>query len=228
MENTGRWGFRIQRTIQQTSIEKIKKLCAFDTGLICDGLQYKGAMFSSIKPILQGKFIVGPAITVSLPIGDSLLVSQAVNFAQEGDVIVIDAHGTTDNAVVGDVKYLACTLKKVAGMVVDGAVRDIKGMRDLDFPVWARSVTCRSSSKNNPGEINIPICCGGVTVNPGDIIAADDEGVVVIPPDFINEVIENIEKKIKKVEKLVEEVKSGKFVTDNFLKIMRDFGYKDV
>ena len=221
-----KFGLRINAPVPRPALEIIEKLRPFDTGLLCDGMGNGNAMSSFIKPILLGKRIIGPALTVQLPLGDSMIISQAVAAAREGDVIVVDAHGTTENAVVGDVKYLGCFLKKIAGMVVDGAVRDIRGMREIGFPVWAKSVTCRSSCKNNPGEVNVPISCGGVCVHPGDIIAADDEGVVVIPPAFVDEVMDKIQKKEAMAEKLVAEVKDGKYLPDKFLKMMQEYGYQ--
>jgi 4-hydroxy-4-methyl-2-oxoglutarate aldolase len=171
---------------------------------------------------------VGQAVTVKLPIGDSMVISKAFDVAQEGDVLVIDAHGTTDNAVMGDGKYLIGHLKGIAGVVCDGAVRDIKGMREYGFPVWARSLTCRSSSKNNPGELNVPISCGGVAVLPGDIIFADEEGVVVVPPLYVDDIIENLEKKIASAQKTVAEVRAGQYVTGKFLDLMEKYGYQNV
>ena len=222
-----KFGLRISAEVERVPKEVIEKLKEYDTGLLCDGMLNSGAMHSCIKPLIPGKVIVGTAITVKLPIGDSMVISKAMDIAQEGDIVVVDAHGTTDNAVIGDIKYLTCKLKGIAGIVVDGAVRDIKGMREFEFPVFAKALTCRSSSKNNPGEINIPISCGGITVRPGDIIFADDEGVVVVPPEYLDEIIENVEKKKVVATRMRQEAREGQYVTGKFIEQMKKYGYKD-
>jgi regulator of RNase E activity RraA len=101
-------------------------------------------------------------------------------------------------------------------------------MREMDFPVFAKALTCRSSSKNNPGEINIPITCGGVVVRPGDIIFGDEEGVVVIPPEYFDEIIDNMEKKKIVAAKMREEVSNGQYVTGKFLEQMKKYGYQEI
>ena len=225
MEKEELYGRRIHGTFDRPGPETLEALRGFDTSNLCDGMGNGGAMHSQIKPLIADWKIAGPAVTVRLPIGDSLLISEAVELAREGDVIVVDAHGCMDNAVWGDLKCLACKVKKLAGVVIDGAVRDIEGIREIGFPVFARSVTCRSSSKNNPGEINVPVSCGGVAVQPGDIVVGDEGGVVVVPPLHVGQIVANVRKKMAWQEQMKGEILAGKFVTENFLKQMESLGY---
>lgn len=125
----------------------------------------------------------------------------------------------------GDHRSLTAKLLGLEGVVIDGAFRDIDENEEIGFPIYAKSVTCCSSTKNSHGEINIPISCGGVAVNPGDIIVGDRNGVCVVPPLFAEEIIENARKKIEKMNRLKEEIKAGKIIPDNFAEQMRKLGY---
>lgn len=151
------------------------------TGCVSDALNKSGAMISSIKPVVSGVKIVGPALTVRTPPGDVTAVIKAVELAKPGDVIVIDARGHTETAIWGELLTLACIRKGVEGVIIDGAVRDIQDMRKLGYPVFARAVVPSDGVTGHMGDINIPIQCGGVAVAPGDIVIGDDDGVVVVP-----------------------------------------------
>lgn len=219
-------GFQIQEEINRVDASIIDKLRKYDTTLLADGANARVWMEHSIKPIEERMKIVGQAITVKLTLGDSLLVSKAVDVAKPGDVIVIDGAGTSRNALWGDMKSLSCKHKGLEGAVIDGAFRDLDGCREIGFPLFAKYVIPGSSTKNSLGEINIPINCGGVIVNPGDIVVGDNNGVVVLPYDRIDEIIENAEKKVSWVEQTKAEILKGKYVSGNFSKKMKELGYE--
>ncbi len=220
------FGFRIFTEIPRPAPALLKRFAALDPGLVSDAMYGAGAMASAIKPIASHWTILGPAVTVRLPIGDSLLVAKALEIAKEGDILVIDAHGMPDNAVWGDNRSLGCKQLKLGGAVIDGACRDAGGLRELDFPVFSRFVTCRASSKNNPGEINVAVACGGVVVMPGDIIMGDDSGIVAIPPAYAEEILASAEKKAASQEKLCEAIRAGRVVPASFQKELESMGYK--
>jgi RraA family protein len=127
--------------------------------------------------------VVGPALTVRARPGDNLLLHRAVDLAPPGEVIVCDGGGDVSVAVAGDLMIGHAVARGVAAMVIDGAVRDIVVLARLDIDVWARGATPAGPYKEGPGEIGYPIACGGLVVAPGDLIAADEDGVVVIPRD---------------------------------------------
>ena len=142
------------------------------------------AMNPRIKLVSQPKdqMMVGPAYTVKGRAGDNLTLHAALNFCQEGDVLVVSNEEDDTRALMGEVMmaYLKYT-KKIAGIVLDGPIRDIDEIGHWDFPVYCTGTTPGGPYKEGPGEINVPISCGGVSVNPGDIILADPDGVIVIP-----------------------------------------------
>lgn len=142
------------------------------------------AMNPRIKLVSQPKeqMMVGPAFTVKGRAGDNLVLHAALNLCQEGDVIVVSNEEDNTRALMGEVMmaYLKYT-KKIAGIILDGPIRDIDEIGKWDFPVYCTGTTPGGPYKEGPGEINVPISCGGVSVNPGDIILADPDGIIVIP-----------------------------------------------
>lgn len=124
--------------------------------------------------------MVGPAFTVKCPAGDNLFLHQALDLAQPGDIIVVDADGCSNRSVAGEIMMRFACKKGIAGIVVDGLLRDLDGYRKLSMPIYARGVTPQGPYKNGPGEINVPISCGGQVIFPGDVIVGDLDGLVVV------------------------------------------------
>lgn len=130
----------------------------------------------------KDQMMVGPAYTVKCRAGDNLTLHAALNLCGEGDVLVVSNEEDETRALMGEVMmaYLRCT-KKIAGIILDGPIRDIDEIGKWDFPVYCTGTTPGGPYKEGPGEINVPISCGGISVNPGDIILADPDGIIVIP-----------------------------------------------
>ena len=193
-------GSRINKEIERPSEELLRRIGEFSTTELCDGAVVFNAMDYHIKPMVTEKKIVGPAVTVKLPIGASIQAAEAIKLAKEGDILVLGGHGVCNNALWGDHRSFCAKLKGIQGVVIDGAFRDIEGNEELEFPIYARALCCGAASRNSSGEINVPIDCGGVIVNPGDIIVGDRNGVVVIRPEEAEEIMERAREKIKKQE----------------------------
>lgn len=138
---------------------------------------------------------VGAALTVKLRAGDNLALHAALNIAEEGDFIVVSNEGDTGRAIMGEIMmaYLKDT-KRIAGIVLDGPIRDIDEIGKWDFPVYATGTTPGGPYKEGPGEVNVPIACGEISVNPGDIILADPDGIIVIPRKDAPQVLEDAKK----------------------------------
>jgi RraA family protein len=138
--------------------------------------------------------ILGPAVTVKVFPGDNLMVHKSLDIAQPGDILVIDASGSSLTAVLGDLVSTKARHRGIAGVVIDGLVRDLPAIKALgDFPVFARGVTPIGPLHRGPGEVNYPISAGGIVVNPGDLIAGDLNGVVVIPRDVAPMILQRLE-----------------------------------
>lgn len=180
----------VNEEIQRPARELIDAFAKHDTAKVGDAMGRYGIMDYQIKPIETGMRLLGPAVTVLTRPGDALFVARAADIAKPGDVIVIDSGGYCDVSVIGErITYYMQAKRGVNGIVVDGAVRDVKGIREQAFPTFARAITPRIFGSQGPGAINVPISCGGVPVNPGDLVFGDDDGVVVIPRSDVDRVL---------------------------------------
>nr|WP_281282524.1 RraA family protein [Paenibacillus piri] len=168
------------------------------TTCISDAMQGLNNMDPRIKPLKETYRVAGRALTVKMPVGDNLTVFRAIREANPGDVLVIDAKGDEYRAVAGDfVVGMAQTLG-LKGMIVDGVIRDIEGIKQLGFPVFSRGTAAAASSKAGVGEINVPVSCGGTAVHPGDIVVGDADGVVVVPRALEKTVLKHALEKLNK------------------------------
>ena len=131
------------------------------------------------KPGVQ---LLGSALTVRVRPGDNLMIHKALQMGQPGDVLVIDGGGALDRALFGDIMKNVAKMRGFAGIVIDGAIRDVSAYRNDDFPCYARGVCHRGPYKDGPGEINVPVAIGGMVVHPGDVVVGDDDGVLFIRP----------------------------------------------
>src|SRR5699024_8721487 len=157
------------------TIEKLKKV---PTTAISDVLKGMQNLDPTIKPLKESYKISGRAYTVQLPVGDNLMLLRSLKEAKKGDILVVDVKEDTYRAIA--VVYVVGTLKslELAGLVVDGAIRDLSDIKELNFPVFSKGTTVSSGSKHGPGDTNIPVSIAGTAVNPGDIIVGDVAGVV--------------------------------------------------
>ncbi len=183
-----------------------------------------GVMHSAIKPIFPCK-LVGPALTVKLTPGDLQDPLKALEIGKSGDVLVVDAGGETETSVVGGLMGGLAKNRGIAGMIVDGAGRDIDELRDIGWPIFTRAITPRGthtmfSRRKEDLSINVPIVCGGVVVSPGDMIVADEIGITAIPLQKTAEVIEKAKEQADREASTREWVKQGKTVED----LLREFG----
>jgi regulator of RNase E activity RraA len=188
-------------------------------------VQYRqGVMDSAIKPPFSAK-IVGQAVTVQLSQGDLVDPLKALEMGQPGDIIVVDAGGDTETSVCGGLMGGLAKNRGIRGMIVDGAGRDVDELRDIGWPIWTRAITPRGthtmfSGRKEELSINVAIACGGVAVNPGDFIVADEIGVTVIRSDRAEEVVKLAREQAEREQRTREWVAQGKTVED----LLREFG----
>jgi 4-hydroxy-4-methyl-2-oxoglutarate aldolase len=147
-------------------------------------------MSSRMCPLLDGRRISGAAVTSHNFPGDNLMIHVALNVAQRGQILVLANGGGTQGALWGDVACTFAAKKGIAGVIADGPVRDVEALRRMSFPVWSTSVSPSHPEKRGPGSVNVPIVADGVLVEPGDVIVADDDGVLVIPQAHLARAVE--------------------------------------
>ena len=174
----------IRRTFKRPHRELLGKLKGAQTGHIVDALEGRGALDHHVKPVdAECAMFVGPALTCETGANDNLAIMACLVLAEPGDVIIAacDSHSAT--AVVGDNLTMMAKNKGVTAIVIDGMARDRDGIVPVGIPVFARGITPNSCVRSGPGRIGFPIVCGGVAVQPGDILLGDRDGVAVIPQD---------------------------------------------
>lgn len=195
-------------------LEEFRKIA---TPTICECMGGSGNirryMSSSIKPVIRGVKIVGPAITCLCHIGDNLMLQKALQLAQAGDVLVVSHGGYTEAAPWGEMMSMAAKRKGVEGLVIDGAVRDYPLLEEIGFPIFSKGLAMAGTVKSAPGLVNRPIQCGQVHVNPGDIIVGDDDGVVVVPREEAAEVLERSKERETNEAEVAKRIERGE-VTD--------------
>ena len=203
-------------------------LAVSPTGNICDAMDRFGAMDYSIRPLDAAMRICGVALTVRTRPGDNLALYKALDVAQAGDVLVIATYDYTTGSTFGDIVVGIAKKKGLAGMVCDGLCRDASGIRAVGLPVFTRGLSPSSPQKDGPGEIGAPVSCGGVPVASGDIIIADEDGVVVVPLRDLEAVGERLKSVIKKEEKMLADVESGVWINDAIKALFETRGVETV
>lgn len=173
------------------SSEKLAQLRDLGTATVYEAQGAKGALDSGMKPIDPTIRLAGPALTVDARPADNLILHYAVLKAKPGDVLVVDAKGFMEAGPWGDVLTLQAMNLGIAGLVINGCVRDANLIIDLGFPVFCRGLSIKGTGKNQPGKVNVPICIGDAVIRPGDIIVGDRDGLVVVAQDEVDMAIAN-------------------------------------
>jgi RraA family protein len=174
-------GFRIARRMRKVDARVVAKFKALPLANISDSMWRMAAGGARLRPMHGGGVMAGPALTVKTRPGDNLMVHKAIDMAEPGDVIVVDAGGDLTAAIIGELMATHAETRGVAGIVINGAIRDSAVLRAGSFPVFAAGVTHRGPYKDGPGEINVPVALDGMVIEPGDLVLGDDDGVLCVP-----------------------------------------------
>lgn len=202
-------GFSINKDIYRTDKDILVQLREIGTCAISDAMKNFNTMHHHIKPVDEEIKFAGNAVTVRMRSADNLMLHKAIELAQEGDVIVVDTCDSESNSILGEMMTRTALKNGVVGIVIDGGIRDILELKKLKAPVFAKYITPALGDKHGPGEINCPISCGGVSVNPGDIIVGDANGVVVVNREIVKDVLVLAKEKIEQDNKWLEEILNG-------------------
>ncbi len=207
-------GFRIRRNIGRPPANIIAMFRDFETPDISDILNRMYTMAPEIRNLVNDKPLAGPALTVKVYPGDNLMVHKALDVAKPGDVVVVDTSGSQRNAVLGDLVANKARHLGISGFIVDGLVRDLPGLIEARLPVYARGVTPFGPLHRGPGELNYAVSCGGIVVNPGDVIVADQTGVAVVRQEVAEDTLMRLRAHRARMQQYVADVKAGKFSND--------------
>ena len=171
------------RSVTDADIERFRTLPVANVSDVMNRIPAAGP---SLRPMHRAGALAGRALTVRTRPGDNLLIHKALDMAEPGDVIVVDAGGDLTNALIGELLVAYAKKKGVAGFVLNGAIRDYYSISQDDFPIFAAGVTHRGPYKDGPGEVNVPIAMGSLVIEPGDLILGDEDGVVGVPIDAVD------------------------------------------
>lgn len=204
-------GFRVRQRMVRPRASTVERFRAYGTPDVSDLLNRLYAMDGGIRNLVNETALVGPALTVKLYPGDNLMLHKALDAAEPGDVVVVDSSLNTTTAVIGDLVSSKAKHRGIAGVIVDGLVRDIEAVRAVGLPVYGRGVTPKGPLHRGPGELGYPVSCGGIVVNPGDVIVADTSGIVVVRADFAEDLLERLDAQRDALASYVANVKRGVF-----------------
>jgi regulator of RNase E activity RraA len=211
MPASGKLGFRVLPSPPRLDTATLQGFAGLSSATVADAMGRFNFMDFEIRS-RSGRPLCGPAVTVNTRPGDNLMVHKAIDVAQAGDILVVATHGGVNAAVFGDLMCRAASAKKLGGIVVDGAIRDVEGITALGFPAFSRAVSPGSCDKDGPGEVNVPIACGGAVVMAGDIVIGDEDGVVVVPRDRAEEVLGLAKQTLDREKARIAEIESGVIV----------------
>jgi RraA family protein len=203
-------GFQICKRTRKVDVETIARFRELPVANISDSMSRMVAGGARLRPIHASGVLAGPAFTVKTRPGDNLMVHKALDIADPGDVIVVDGGGDLTNSLIGEIMTSYAQQRRIAGMVIYGAIRDYDTLHAGTFPIFAAGVTHRGPYKDGPGEINVPIAIDGMVIAPGDLIVGDGDGILCVPFDQTADILRATEAKHRAELKQLEEIKQGK------------------
>jgi 4-hydroxy-4-methyl-2-oxoglutarate aldolase len=185
----------VVRNIKRADSNAVGTLEVLGVSTAHEALGRSGLMKPYMRPIYSGAQIAGPAVTILAQPGDNWMIHVAVEQCQRGDVVVLGCTADNTDGMFGELLATSMKARGVKGLIIDAGCRDVRALQAMDFPVWSRAISAKGTVKATLGAVNIPVVCAGVNVEPGDVVVADDDGVVVIPKSQAIETAQKAQKR---------------------------------
>jgi len=206
-------GLQILKRQRQVPAQLVQAFKGLPVANVSDCMTRMTAAGARVRPMHKSGHLAGPALTVKTRPGDNLMIHKALTMARQGDVIVVDAGGDLTNSLFGEIMVATAVKIGVAGVVLNGAVRDAAEIGQGHFPLYAAGVTHRGPYKDGPGEINVPIAIDGMVIHPGDLVIGDADGLLCVPFDDAEAVLAATHKKMEAEKKTLADIAAGRLDT---------------
>jgi 4-hydroxy-4-methyl-2-oxoglutarate aldolase len=205
---------RVMRNIRRPDAAVVRALGQHGVATVHEAQARTGLMRPYMRPIYPNAKAAGVAVTVSCQPGDNLMIHAAMETVRKGDILVVTTTSESSDGMFGDLLGASCQAHGVVGLVIDAGIRDTADLTAMEFPVWAKAISAQGTVKATAGSVNVPVVCAGAVVHPGDVIVADNDGVVVVPRDRAEEVAKLSQKRIAKEEQSRQRLKNGELGVD--------------
>jgi 4-hydroxy-4-methyl-2-oxoglutarate aldolase len=223
MTTLGKLGFRVLSAPPRLDDDLVRRFADAASSQLADAMGRFNFMDPGIQP-RSGLRLCGLALTVNCRPADNLMVHKALEVAEPGDIVVVNTCGNVTSAVFGELMCTTAAAKRIGGIVVDGAIRDVEAITRIGMPAFSRSISPGACDKDGPGEVNVPISCGGTVVAPGDVVVGDADGVVVVPRAHAAEVLQLVAELIERERTRMGEIRAGQLFLPDVDELLRKKG----